>query len=416
MQALQPRCLSQLIGSPPRDGCGEPDAMEQCLLPVSNIAAVMNQHKIVHLTSVHNLHDNRVFEKECVSLAQAGFDVALVVPDDGPDRQLQGVRILTVPKPKSRLKRMTVTTRQVVARALAEKADLYQFHDPELIPFALALRATGKPVIFDVHEDYVTSIRKGHWLPKPVATAVAFGYDYFERVAKLPYRTVIAERYYSARFPDAVPVLNYPRLDRFAAIMEQPIRQPPTKPRLLYTGTLVVDRGGLIYADLARDLPDAEIHLIGWAEPATVTAMQQRGGTAAGRMTFEGVNERLPFSRIVQAYAEAWTCGLAIMPETEHYREKELTKFFEYMAAGLPIVASNFPVWKALIEGQGVGICVDPAKPSAIRDAVQWLVAHPDEARAMGERGRAAVRSTYNWDREAQRLVSMIRQLIGDST
>ena len=372
------------------------------------------KRKVVHLTSVHHLRDNRIFEKECVSLVQAGFDVAIVVPDDGPDRVEDGVRVLTVPKPKSRVQRMTRTTRQVIARALSEDADLYQFHDPELIPFALRLKMAGKPVIFDVHEDYVTSIGKGHWLPKPVARAVAMAYDGVERVAKLPYATVIAERYYERRFPKATPVLNYPRLDQFSAIMRHPIPQPPQHPRLLYTGTLIVDRGALIYADIVKAIPDAEIHMVGWAEPATVEAMRARAGLASDRLLFEGINQKLPFARIVHAYAQSWTCGLAVMPETEHYREKELTKFFEYMAAGLPILASDFPVWKSLIERQNVGICVNPTSPEAIQDAVRWLVANPEKARAMGERGRAAVLSTFNWDHEAARLVGLVRELIGE--
>ena len=367
--------------------------------------------RIVHLTSVHNALDNRVFEKECVSLAEAGFDTALVVPDDGPDRVVRGVRVLTLPKPKSRLARMTRTASRVIDRGLAEDADLYIFHDPELIPHAVRLKRRGKPVIFDVHEDYVTSIAKGHWLPKPIARAVAGAYDGFERLARHAFTTTIAERYYARRFPEAVPILNYPRLDQFGAIMDQPIQPPPTHPRLLYTGTLIVDRGGLIYADLARTMADAELHLIGWAQRRTVEAMRERAGEAAQRLTFEGIETRLPFSRIVAAYGEAWTCGLAVMPETEHYREKELTKFFEYMAAGLPILASDFPVWKNLIEGQGVGLCVDPTDPDAIVAKIRWLVAHPEEAHAMGERGRAAVRSTFNWGREAEKLIGLARDL-----
>jgi glycosyltransferase involved in cell wall biosynthesis len=226
---------------------------------------------------------------------------------------------------------------------------------------------------------------------------------------------VIAERYYARRFPEAVPVLNYPRLEQFAEVLASRPSGPPPTPRLLYTGGLNRERGALMYADLARSLPDAEVHLVGITPVELADAMRARVDDGIDRLHMRGIGEMLPFSKILDAYRQPWTCGLAVMPETSHYREKELTKFFEYMAAGLPILASDFPVWKALIEGHRVGICVDPNSLEAVQDAVRWLVAHPDEARAMGERGRAAVLSTFNWDKQAERLVGLMREMLGEA-
>jgi glycosyltransferase involved in cell wall biosynthesis len=302
----------------------------------------------------------------------------------------------------------------VIARGLAENADVYQFHDPELILPALRLRAAGKPVVFDVHEDYYTSILdKTPYLSGLSSKVAAWGYYMVERLTRRAFRTVIAERYYARRFPEAVPVLNYPRLEQFSAVLEGKPAAPPATPRLLYTGGLNLERGALIYADLARTVPDAEVHIVGITPVDLGEKMRAQAGSGSERLHFTGLGEKLPFPRILEAYRQPWTCGLAVMPDTQHYREKELTKFFEYMAAGLPILASNFPVWKSLIEGNGVGICVDPGSPDAVRDAVRWLVGHPEEAKAMGERGRAAVLSTYNWDKEAARLVGLMRELIG---
>lgn len=372
------------------------------------------RRKIVHLTSVHHALDNRVFEKECVSLAEAGFDTALVVPDDGGDRVVKGVRILTVPKPAGRRERILHTTRAVMARGIAENADIYQFHDPELILPALRLRASGKPVVFDVHEDYYTSILdKSPYLSAAAARVVASGYYLVERVTRRAFWTVIAERYYARRFPDAVQVLNYPRLEQFSATLDGKPSARPAAPRVLYTGGLNAERGAANYADLARTLEDGEVHLVGYTDPDLAATMRARAGEGVGRLHFTGLGEKLPFSSILAAYRQPWTCGLAVMPDTGHYREKELTKFFEYMAAGIPILASNFPVWKQLIEGHKVGLCVDPTDPKAIRDAVLWLQGHPEEARDMGENGRRAIRSTFNWATQADRLIELYDRILG---
>jgi glycosyltransferase involved in cell wall biosynthesis len=103
-----------------------------------------------------------------------------------------------------------------------------------------------------------------------------------------------------------------------------------------------------------------------------------------------------------------------LFPNTEHYREKELTKFFEYMAVGLPIIASDFPVWKRLIEDQGVGICVPPGDNQSIESALNWLKANPGEAQEMGRRGKELARTQYSWESQAARLIDFYEEILGE--
>jgi len=88
-----------------------------------------------------------------------------------------------------------------------------------------------------------------------------------------------------------------------------------------------------------------------------------------------------------------------------------LTKIFEYMAYEIPVVCSNFPNLKRIVEGEGCGICVDPEDPEEIADAVRWLAEHPEEGREMGKRGREAARRQYNWEAEADKLRRFYREL-----
>jgi glycosyltransferase involved in cell wall biosynthesis len=363
--------------------------------------------KIAHLTSVHPANDTRVFHKMCRTLASAGYDVTLIVPHDR-DEVTGGIRIRAIPKPKSRPERLARTVGDVYRAAVAEDADLYHFHDPELIPVGLLLRRRGRPVVYDVHEDYVTSIRQKPYLPPLARRVLAAVWGRPELLLSRPFAIVLAERYYAERFPRGTTVLNYPLKEYFA---DMPRERRGTD--LVYTGVVAEDRGALIYADLAHCLDDVEVHVVGRCSRDLAQRMVQRAASGRERLHIEPVGIHVPYEQIINAYAQdRWVAGLALFPPTPNYMKTEPTKFFEYMAAEIPIICSDFPAWRSLVEGNGVGICVDPLDQSAVMAAVRHLISHPDEARQMGRNGRRAFESRYNWDTQASKLLDLYRQLL----
>ncbi len=90
-------------------------------------------------------------------------------------------------------------------------------------------------------------------------------------------------------------------------------------------------------------------------------------------------------------------------------------KMFEYMSAGIPVIASDFPLWREIIEGCGCGICVDPLDPKKIAEAIDYLVDNPEIARRMGENGRKAVYDRYNWDVEEKKLLALYDSLLREN-
>jgi glycosyltransferase involved in cell wall biosynthesis len=104
--------------------------------------------------------------------------------------------------------------------------------------------------------------------------------------------------------------------------------------------------------------------------------------------------------------------GLVIYHRIPNQLESLPQKFFEYMGAGLPVIATDVPLWRQIIEESNCGILVDPRDPRAIASAIQFLLENPAEAEAMGRRGRAAVLSRFNWETQAKELVKLYAELL----
>jgi glycosyltransferase involved in cell wall biosynthesis len=126
------------------------------------------------------------------------------------------------------------------------------------------------------------------------------------------------------------------------------------------------------------------------------------------RVDFHGWADRPAVARILASCRG----GLVLFhPEPNHVTAQP-NKMFEYMAAGLPVIASDFPLWREIVDGAGCGLLVDPMDPAAIARAMQWIIDHPEEAAEMGRRGRAAVEHTYNWEAESTKLIELYRRLL----
>lgn len=366
--------------------------------------------KVVHLTSVHTVNDPRIVLKECTSLVNAGYEVTLIIPHQ-VSLSVNGVRIHPIPLPKNRWQRIIRTVPQVYQAVLQEDADIYHFHDPELIPVGWMLRQRGKQVIYDVHEDYQTAIRQKSYLPYPFRVIISALWNKFELAFASCFHIVLAEKYYRQRFSEGVAILNYPPAQIFS---EQMSSIDPTS-NVLYTGVVSEDRGALIHAKLVEFIPEIEVYVVGRCPSSLKKRMISAAGSSKERLHLDVAETNIPYQRITSYYQQKWIAGLALFPPTPHYMQKELTKFFEYMGAGIPILASDFPVWRDLVIGNKCGLCVDPKDPMAIASAISWLLEHPVESQEMGRRGQQAVIERYSWASQARKLVAFYETLLRHS-
>lgn len=121
-----------------------------------------------------------------------------------------------------------------------------------------------------------------------------------------------------------------------------------------------------------------------------------------GRITRKEVNELYGTAR----------AGIVIYQPAENHYESQPVKMFEYMAAGLPVIASNFPHWRTIVEDAKCGICVNPEDPIEVRQACIELLNNPQKGQKMGIAGRTAVINKYSWDSEEKKLLGLYKQLL----
>lgn len=374
----------------------------------------MNEKKrVVHLTTVHHPHDPRIYHKECKSLKKAGFDVYLIAKEteSGTDRG-SGIKHIPIIDYTSRLERMTKGVWMLYNQAKKLNADVYHFHDPELLPVGWLLKNRKNHVIYDIHEDYITSMLQKKYLPKPVRKFVAKVYKKMEQFFTKKMELILAEKYYKDIYPDGDCVLNYPMVN--TAFLEHQ-REGEIEDKLIYTGNVTDVRGAFLHAKLPLIDKKITMNYIGKCSTEFADEIYRIAKNQSDRIHIKGLNQYIPKGEIEQAYLEHnWLAGVAIFPKTEHYMKKELTKFFEYMNAGIPIICSSFPVWKSFISKYQCGITVDPHNDQEIKNALDYLRDHPDVAKQMGENGKKAVQEQLNWGAEEEKLITIYQRLLNE--
>lgn len=365
--------------------------------------------KITHLTSAHTRSDTRIFLKECCSLAQAGFDVSLVVADGLGDEQREGVSIHDVGTASGRIDRIRNVTRRVFEKARDLDASIYHLHDPELIPAGLKLKKLGKKVIFDAHEDVPKQLLSKPYLNKPAKWLLSNIFSLYEsyacsRLDGIITATPFIRDKFLAINPHTLDINNYPMLGELAV---GEIDWAQKKNQACYVGGITRIRGILeVVNSMGFVKTQARLKIAGKftendVEKVAKTDQGWANVDALGFLSREQVRDLLQQS----------VAGLVTFHSVPNHIDAQPNKMFEYMSAGVPVIASHFPFWKEIIEGNACGLCVDPLSPAAIAEAIDYLVIHPEEAEQMGRNGQRAVQEKYNWGMEEQKLLQFYNQI-----
>ncbi len=366
---------------------------------------------ICHITTVHPAKDTRIFYKECKSLAKNGFDVKLIVIN-GESFSEDDVEVFGVPCQYSgRLQRFYKASKTAYKKALELNADIYHFHDPEFLPYASKLIKKGGKVIYDVHEDLPRQMLSKYWIPLPFRKSGSKIIEFFEnKYAGKMSCIITATSYIKERFlkfhNNVIEVQNFPIIK----FLQNSKGVDKTSSEACYIGSIAEVRG---ISELIKSLTFVEdnirLNLAGKFNPESYrNELTQISG-------WEKVIE-LDFidpSQIKDILQKSFV-GIVTLHPIINYLDALPVKMFEYMAAGIPVIASNFPILKEIIESNNCGICVDPLNPEEMAKSINYLYNNPDKAQEMGANGLKSVKEKYNWEQEEKKLIKVYRSLYNE--
>ena len=364
---------------------------------------MLNKATIAHITTAHSTFCPRIYFRQCQTLSAAGYKVILISPHTN-NEIINGIQILKIKKFTNKWLRILIGWIPAYKTALHVKADLYQFHDPELIFLGILLRLHGKRVIYDSHEDLPEDILHKNWLPKIIRNTAKRMTSLIEKkIANYFSHIITSTPYIKQKFLahkiKATDIKNYPSVpDREVA---KSINSP-----LCYVGLINAERGLFQMLQLAATMKHT-LNLYGKFIPKT---LEEKAKQHPG-WKYVNYFGHIPHQQIPKVLSQS-SIGLLLLESCNKYENSLPLKLFEYMAAGLPIIASNFSLWKEIIEENQCGICVNPHNITEILEAIKLLQNDSKRYLQMSQNGRHCIEKKYNWATEGKKLIDVYQQVL----
>ena len=376
--------------------------------------------RVCMMTSSHPVDYSRFYHREAMSLARAGYEVTLIgltanpASDRVPD---PGLRLIPVSGKCGLAKRHTVA--EIARLAREQQAVLYHCLDPWTLGIGLeiARQQPGSKVVYDSTELFPAVYAEREDLFWPVRRALAARVRRLEAAAARQADAIIetnstrAERF---RKMGVEPVLvpNYPEVD----VLPEPAIE--REPLIAYTGLLTRHRGFdkllQAFAIVASDFPEAGLLVAGSFDPRTGLESWTRSYLDHARLSHKvRLLGWLPYEEMFRRIRECSAGVILLQPGRTNDYTGQPNKLFEFMGAGIPVVASDFPEIAPIIRKAGCGWLCDPTDVKAVASALRTALTDRSENRKRGEAGRHAVLARYNWAESERSLVGLYRRLLG---
>lgn len=371
--------------------------------------------RICHMTSAHKSNDVRILEKECVSLAKhSEYEVFLVARGDSYD--YKGVHIVGIGDAKgNRFQRIFGISRKIFNMALTIDADIYHFHDPELLLYAKKLKKRRKKVIFDSHEYNYAQILEKEYIPKLFRSVIANIYMMIENRAcryidgaifpcQIDGKHIFENRVSKCEFINNFPILEESSYE----INESTINKRMNA--VCCIGSLTQHRGIEQLIEACYIL-DVKLILGGDFSPEEFKRYLQQ------KEEYKVVDYRGYCSRdeVIDIYSKSLLGASTLLPVGQYPSIYTLpTKAYEYMMMKMPFIISDFAYSKYVVNKYKCGIAVDPSDPKKIAESIRYIIDNPKVAKEMGDNGRLAVEKHFNWANEEKKLYKFYNYVLED--
>lgn len=296
--------------------------------------------------------------------------------------------------------------------ALDLNADIYQLHSPELLPMASSLIRRGKFVVYDAHEDLPRHILEKEWLPSVVRRPIAHSVEMYLRWVLGRIDGVITPHshvvdHLQRTIGKGTLIANFPLVRDLPQTTESDFVQRP--PAVCYSGTVYLHSNQEATLDALSQLPGVRYRVAGYIGEAHRQALLQRPG--GQQLEFLGRVGQVELRRLYRSCI----AGLAVIDYKLNQGYKRgsyaVNKLFEYMEAGLPVICTDYTLWRDIVDRYQCGIYVRPGSAEEIRAAIERLVKDRSLAFRMGQNGRRAVLTEFNWRSEERKYLEVFARL-----
>ncbi|WP_428664976.1 glycosyltransferase [Runella sp.] len=376
------------------------------------------RQRVLLLSTVHSMTDPRIAGKIALSLEEyyEVYTIAVAAPKEyfkPPGMDKNGVafkhHFSQLPYFQHLIWRLLWVHPMVFIKFLWIRPHIVHIFVAELLPLAFVFRWLGAEIVYEVQENLYKKLplktyNRG-WLFENV-------FRYFDHRARRLFKFVFTEDAYLNEYQNLQQ--PYAIVHNFATSqwLSQPVPVPDLqRPTFFYAGVISFERAfdTLLSAMVIvkQHYPNLVLHLFGHLRIPQQTLNE--------REDYRQVNENLIFhgyvpQQLAFLHARKALAGIALLKPVGDYTDSYPTKLFDYMALGLPVITSDLPLLKAVVEPNQCGFCVSPYDAEALAAAMLACIEYPKKWQSMGENGRNAIKTTYNWENEAKKLVELYQK------